>query len=72
MEDNNFRSSSLNQRPKKNYFDTEIKGKKYNGAEKNNLLNDDDKSNYFSARNIFGSKKKVNDNKSRNSSNSKK
>ena len=48
------------QRPKKNYFDTEIKENKYNGAE--NFLSNDDKVNHFSARNIFGTKRKISDN----------
>ena len=60
MEDINIRSSSLKQRPKKNYFDTEIKENKYNGAE--NFLSNDDKVNHFSARNIFGTKRKISDN----------
>ena len=61
LEDINIRSSSLKQRPKKNYFDTEIKEIKYNGAERNNLFcNDgDDKSNHFSSKNIFGAKRRL-------------
>ena len=65
MEDINIRSSSLKQRPKKNYFDTEIKENKYNGAE--NFLSNDDKVNHFSARNIFGTKRKISDNNNNNS-----
>ena len=59
-EDINIRSSSLKQRTKKNYFDTDIKENKYNGAESDNLFsNDDIKSNHFSSRNIFGAKRKL-------------
>ena len=70
MEETNFRSNSLEQRPKKNYFDTEIKENKYNGAENNNLFskNADEKSNHFSARNIFGSKKNSIENNNTNNS----
>ena len=70
MEETNFRSNSLEQRPKKNYFDTEIKENKYNGAENNNLFskNAEDKSNHFSARNIFGLKKNSIENNNTNNS----
>ena len=62
MEDENIRSSSFKHRSKKNYFDTEIKENKYNGAENNNLLsNNEDKNEHFSSRNIFGSKRKLGD-----------
>ena len=59
IEDTNIRSSSLEQRSKKNYFDTEIKENKYNGAENNNLIskNGNYKNNNLSARNIFSAKK---------------
>ena len=59
-EDVNIRSSSLKQRHKKNYFDTEIKENKYNGAENNHLFsNDDAKKNHLSSKNIFGTKRKL-------------
>ena len=59
-EDINIRSSSLKQRHKRNYFDTEIKENKYNGSESNYLLsNDGDKKNHLSSKNIFGTKRKL-------------
>ena len=60
IEDVNIRSSSQEQRPKKSYFDTEIKENKYNGAENNNYIsNNEEKGSHISSKNIFGTKRKL-------------